>query len=84
MEQNHTLRFLFVHGSTTTDPVGGLLVKNQQNYLRDAVILLQVISLCVAGQRRKSTFQPNTLNQGAQLRVPESQWRLTLYDGTYV
>jgi hypothetical protein len=55
MDHYHTLRFLFVHGSTTTILVGGLVVEDQQNDLRDAPILFQVISLCVAGQRKKST-----------------------------
>ena len=36
-------------------PVGGLFVEDQQNDLRDAAILFQVISLCVAGQMREST-----------------------------
>jgi hypothetical protein len=83
MKLHHILRFLFVHGSTTTVLVGGLGVEDQQNELVEAPILLQMISFCVVGQRKKSTKQNQThLTMGAQILVAESPCRLILYDGT--
>jgi len=58
-------------------------VKEQQNKPRDDVILFPVISLCAwANEELKRTIQ--TVDQGARMPVVESQWRLILYDATYM
>jgi hypothetical protein len=50
MEHRHILRFLFVHGLTTINLVGGLGIEDQQNDLLGNQNLLHMISFCEDGK----------------------------------